>query len=106
MDDHSKGIRTFSHEKHYILCSEFKHLYVAVTRARERLWIHDEDTKLSEPIRIYWERKGLVNVTNEINISTFIRVSSPSEWNQEGRKFFEQQKYEQVKPLFNISVMH
>ncbi|CAI2183598.1 14619_t:CDS:2, partial [Funneliformis geosporum] len=54
LEDYSKGVRTFSPENHYILSSELKHLYVAITRARERLWIFDEDIKLSEPIRTYW----------------------------------------------------
>ncbi|CAI2171715.1 382_t:CDS:2 [Funneliformis geosporum] len=45
LDDYSGGIREFIPDKHYILCSEFKHLYVAITRARERLWIFDEDSE-------------------------------------------------------------
>ncbi|CAI2185426.1 13549_t:CDS:2 [Funneliformis geosporum] len=55
LDDYDGGIQTFSHEKHYILSSELKHLYVAITRVRERLLIFDEDAELSEPIRTYWK---------------------------------------------------
>src|SRR2546429_7564173 len=36
-------VQAFSHEKHYILSSELKHLYVAVTRARQHIWICDEN---------------------------------------------------------------
>ncbi|CAI2185204.1 1440_t:CDS:2 [Funneliformis geosporum] len=53
--DSPAGSKTFSHEKHYILSSELKHLYVAITRVRERLLIFDEDAELSEPIRTYWK---------------------------------------------------
>lgn len=45
----------FSHEKHYILSSELKHLYVAVTRARRNILICEENTEYSMPIREYWE---------------------------------------------------
>ncbi|CAI2174338.1 545_t:CDS:2 [Funneliformis geosporum] len=62
LDDYSGGIREFIPDKHYILCSEFKHLYVAITRARERLWIFDEDSEKSEPIRTYWRHKKLVEL--------------------------------------------
>ncbi|CAI2181726.1 10963_t:CDS:2, partial [Funneliformis geosporum] len=54
LDDYSAWIPKFSPECHYILSSELKHLYVAITRAREHLWIFDEDAKLSESIRKYW----------------------------------------------------
>ncbi|CAG8633451.1 10410_t:CDS:2, partial [Funneliformis mosseae] len=103
LDDYSKGIRKFFPEKHYILSSEFKHLYVAITRARERLWIFEEDAKLSESICTYWIHKKLVKVTNEIDISTLTKTSSPSEWNYEGKKFFEQRKYVQALFCFKKS---
>ncbi|CAG8603421.1 5444_t:CDS:10 [Funneliformis mosseae] len=103
LDDHSEGNREFSPEKHYILSSELKHLYVAITRAREHLWIFDEDAKLSESIRTYWEHKKLVKITNEIDIFTLTKKSSPSEWNFEGKAFFEQQKYEQAIFCFKRS---
>ena len=103
MDNYSKGTQTFSYEKHYILSSELKHLYVAVTRAREHLWIFDENSELSKPIKTYWKSKKLVKEiesVKEINsFSTLAKKSNPSEWNREGKKFFEQQKYEQVKSL-------
>jgi ATP-dependent exoDNAse (exonuclease V) beta subunit len=103
LDGYSKGIQTFSHEKHYILSSELKHLYVAVTRAREHLWIFDENAELSESIQIYWKSKNLVKVIESVKeidpSSNFTKKSSPSEWNKEGIKYFEQRKYEQVKSL-------
>ncbi|CAJ0830064.1 3508_t:CDS:2, partial [Entrophospora sp. SA101] len=61
-DNHSKGIQEFYHEKHYILSSELKHLYVAVTRARQQIWIYDENTEWREPICKYWKHHGLINV--------------------------------------------
>ena len=70
--------------------------------------IYDEDAELSESMRMYWERKGLVKVEEKIStstISTFVKESGPSEWNQEGIKYFEQQKYEQVNLPFKPLVL-
>ncbi|CAG8599954.1 4791_t:CDS:10 [Funneliformis mosseae] len=103
LDDNSEWIRKFSSEKHYILSSELKHLYVAITRAREHLWIFDEDAKLSESIRTYWVRKKLVKVTNGIDVSKLTKTSSSYEWNREGRMFFEQRNYEQAIFCFKKS---
>ena len=109
-----RGCSGFSHEKHYILSSELKQLYVAITRARQRLWIYDEDTEYSMPIRNYW--KDLIKVetiekeaafsTSAIDreveiiysiLSTLAKKSDSREWNQQGIDFFEQRRYEQVK---------
>ena len=106
LDDRSKGIQTFSHEKHYILSSELKHLYVAVTRARQQVWIYDENTEFSEPIRSYWEHNDLTRVVNikdanEIgSLSTLAKKSNPDEWDKKGWDFFEEKNYDQVKKLY------
>lgn len=103
MDDYSKGLQTFSHEKHYILCTELKNLYVAVTRARQRLWIFDENTEYIEPIKTYWMHQKLIRVIKrgeEIGaFSSLAKKSSPKEWDLQGKKFMERQQYELVKLL-------
>ncbi|RIA97760.1 P-loop containing nucleoside triphosphate hydrolase protein [Glomus cerebriforme] len=43
LSENSDPVPTFSYEKHYILSSELKHLYVAITRARQRIWICEEN---------------------------------------------------------------
>ena len=100
------GRQPFSHEKHYILSSELKHLYVAVTRARQHIWICDDDPEHSMPIREYWEQHGLIKVTESVDeINTFsilAKKSGSREWDQQGKNFFEQQQYEQVKIPYNI----
>lgn len=95
MNGYSKGLQTFSHEKHYILCPELKNLYVAVTRARRRLWIFDENTEYSEPMREYWVQKGLVN-EEKSSLSSFAKESSLQEWYLQGKKFFERRQYKLV----------
>ncbi|CAB4488006.1 unnamed protein product [Rhizophagus irregularis] len=136
----SERVPVFSHEKHYILSSELKHLYVAVTRARRNIWICDENTEYSLPIRVYWERceedreedqeedrvdqeeevreeedweeyreedrkkdQRLFRVKTISNLgqaktffSNLAKKSSPDEWDQKGRDYFEKQQYEQA----------
>ncbi|CAJ0765167.1 16334_t:CDS:1, partial [Entrophospora sp. SA101] len=121
----------FYHEKHYILSSELKHLYVAVTRARQQIWIYDENTEWREPICKYWKHHGLINViVNENENDTLSTLdeegsgspyqchskqakialsnlaekkkSSTDEWDQQGKIFFERQQYDLVKFAFEI----
>ncbi|PKY58174.1 P-loop containing nucleoside triphosphate hydrolase protein [Rhizophagus irregularis] len=98
LNENSKGIQTFSHERHYILSSEFKNLYVAVTRARQRLWICDENIEYSMPIRKYWKRLDIIKTEQSKGgiLSNFAKKSESYEWNQRGKNFFEQRQYEQA----------
>ena len=102
-DGHSKRPKAFSHEKHYILSSELKHLYVAVTRARQQIWIYDENTELSEPIHSYWKHHDLTRIikdTNEIkSLPTLAKKSNSDEWNEKGWSFINKESYQQVKKL-------
>jgi ATP-dependent exoDNAse (exonuclease V) beta subunit len=100
LGDNSKGVQAFSHEKHYILSSELKHLYVAVTRAKQHLWICDEEPEYSMPIQKYWVHHKLIKVgrdMDEVILSTLAKKSNSREWNKQGIEFFEQRQYEQVK---------
>lgn len=51
----SERVPAFSHEKHYILLSELRYLYVAVIRAQWNIWICDKNTECSMPFQIYWK---------------------------------------------------
>lgn len=62
LDCHSRiNCQSFVDTKHNVLCSELKQLYVALTRAKKRLWICEEDVEeFSKPMFSYWEKKNLV----------------------------------------------
>lgn len=49
----------FDGNKHFLLCSELKLFYVAVTRTRQRLWICEDKNDLCHPIFDYWKKVGL-----------------------------------------------
>ncbi|UZO21754.1 uncharacterized protein OCT59_014139 [Rhizophagus irregularis] len=101
----SEGVQTFSHEKHYILSSELKHLYVAVTRAKQLLFICDEDTEYSMPIQKYWNHFGLIEIQNvdKRTLFTYAKESDSCEWDEQGKDFFEQRQYEQAVFCFEKS---
>jgi len=109
LEGNSKRIRSFSHEKHYILSHELKNLYVAITRARQHIWILDEDAERVRPVQRYWENRNLVKVIQSLDeigtMSALAKKSTKDEWNEQGKAFFEKQKYDLVKivseyPLF------
>ena len=109
LGDNSKGIRTFSHEKHYILSQELKNLYVAITRARQHIWIFDEDAERVRPVQSYWENRNLVKVIESLDeigtMSALAKKSTKDEWNKQGKAFFEKQKYDLVTNRFRVSIV-
>lgn len=69
----SSRIQSFFDSKHNVLCSELKQLYVALTRARKRLWICEEDgDEFCRPMFYYWEKKNLVQF--KILDSSFVKA--------------------------------
>jgi len=110
LSDNSKGIRTFSHEKHYILSHELKNLYVAITRARQHIWILDEDAEWVRPVQRYWENRNLVKVIQSLDeigtMSALAKKSTKDEWrNEQGKVFFEKQKYDLVTNRFRVFIV-
>lgn len=83
----STALSCFDMEKHAVLCSELKQLYVAITRTRQRLWIC-ESTGFSEPIYDYWKKLSLVEVKH-LSGSFADKMQIPSskeEWRSRGVK--------------------
>lgn len=85
----------FDLQKHSLLCVELKLLYVMMTRARQHLVIYDEDVQLRKPMLDYWVGLKLVT-TQPLDDSIrnmFLTVSSPDEWEQRGKMFFERKQF-------------
>lgn len=77
----------FDMQKHTVLCSELKQLYVAITRTRQRLWIC-ESIGFSEPIYDYWKKLSLVEVKllSDSFVDKMSVPSSEDEWRLQGIK--------------------
>lgn len=74
--------------QHNMLCSELKHLYVAITRTRQKLWIFENVEELSKPMFVYWKKLGFVQVQefNESLAQEMQVASSQEEWKSRGIK--------------------
>ena len=88
LDSTAPGNPSFSHEKHNVMCSELKQLYVAITRTRQRLWICENIEEFSKPMFDYWKKMCLVQVTQlDESLAHEMRVAStPEEWKATGIK--------------------
>ncbi|PNY04542.1 regulator of nonsense transcripts-like protein [Trifolium pratense] len=99
----SNSFQSFNDSKHNILCSELKQLYVAITRARQRLWIC-ENTKeeYCEPMFDYWKRKCLVQFKElDDSLGQAMKVaSSPEEWKSRGKELYQQRNFEMATICF------
>ncbi|KAA1475419.1 hypothetical protein DENSPDRAFT_842194 [Dentipellis sp. KUC8613] len=89
---------TFDEFKLAGLSSELKFLYVAITRARKNLWIVDGSARC-EDMKLYWESKGLVEIsTDGSTLSKFAVASTAEEWARSGtaRTLFYREQYTQA----------
>jgi superfamily I DNA/RNA helicase len=78
----------FDGNKHFLLCSELKLLYVAVTRTRQRLWICEDKNDLYHPIFDYWKMLCLVQVRQLDSLCSeeMQKQSSTEDWRLRGIK--------------------
>ncbi|CAL5379006.1 unnamed protein product [Camellia sinensis] len=93
---------SFNLEKHSVLCSELKQLYVAITRTRQRLWICENVEEFSEPMFDYWKKLRIVeekllddSLAREMQIE-----SSQEEWKSRGIKFFHEHNFKNAITCF------
>ncbi|KAK0444909.1 uncharacterized protein EV420DRAFT_1721414 [Desarmillaria tabescens] len=90
----------FDHIRHASICNELKSLYVAITRARENIWIADGSEK-GEPMRIFWTNKDLINnYTRGSDAPRLASSSTPEEWAAEGRELFNAKRFLQAKHCY------
>ncbi|OMO72635.1 hypothetical protein COLO4_27518 [Corchorus olitorius] len=93
---------SFKLEKHNMLCSELKQLYVAITRTRQRLWICENEEEFSNPVFDFWKKKCLVQVRkldNSLARSMHL-PSSLEEWKSLGYKLLQQRNYAMATGCF------
>ncbi|KAJ1562477.1 hypothetical protein HK096_009265, partial [Nowakowskiella sp. JEL0078] len=90
----------FYNEKHNILATELKILYTAITRARHRLWIFDENIESRRTIFSYWNSLGLVEQAETSKLKSnsqfraFAQKSSALDWANKGKELFERRQYQ------------
>jgi len=112
-------------ENYGMVCNEFKQLYVALTRPRNRIVIYDDDIVKRQPMEKYWKNLNLVqiiskdiieNTTGSATAQTsssankdlesfksLIASTSEEEWKKQGLKMFRNKYYEQAVKCFERS---
>ncbi|XP_058076289.1 uncharacterized protein LOC131224868 [Magnolia sinica] len=92
----------FDMANHSILCSELKQLYLAITRARQRLWICESIEDLSKPMFDYWKKKCLVQVRHwdQSLVQDMQTASSTEDWRLRGTELFNEGKFEMAMNCF------
>jgi hypothetical protein len=78
----------FDRNKHYLLCSELKQLYVAITRTRQRLWICESTDDYCQTMFDYWKKLCIVEVRllDSKLIQAMQKGSSADDWRIRGTK--------------------
>ncbi|KAK7064846.1 UvrD-like helicase ATP-binding domain-containing protein [Favolaschia claudopus] len=96
---------TLDSMRHAIICSELKFLYVAITRARNNIWIADCSTK-GEPMRLLWtSRDQIQNCVLGVDTPRFAISSTREEWQQQARTLFDNERYSQARLCFARAYM-
>ncbi|EJF58550.1 P-loop containing nucleoside triphosphate hydrolase protein, partial [Dichomitus squalens LYAD-421 SS1] len=86
--------------RHSGICRELKHLYVAITRARQNLWITDCSQK-AEPLRLLWATKGVVEEhIPGTPIPKLAKSSRKEEWANAARSLFVKRQYSEAVDAF------
>ncbi|CAO2036355.1 unnamed protein product [Urochloa humidicola] len=92
----------FDRNKHYLLCSELKQLYVAITRTRQRLWICENTDDYCQPMFDYWKKLCIVEVRllDSSLIQAMQTGSSADDWRLRGTKLFNEGQFEMATMCF------
>ncbi|KAJ7237490.1 hypothetical protein B0H12DRAFT_1238227 [Mycena haematopus] len=82
-----------------------KFLYVAITRARNNVWLADTSSR-GEPMRILWtSRDQIQNCTPGTDTPRLAISSTAAEWEEQGRRLFANKRYQQSKHCFERALL-
>ncbi|KAH6917677.1 hypothetical protein BKA70DRAFT_1178699 [Coprinopsis sp. MPI-PUGE-AT-0042] len=103
MPDHERPPAPhFDPIRHASLCSELKFLYVAVTRARKKLWIYDSSDKAGA-LQHVWTSLGLIDnfdPSGGQQLPRFASASSRQEWQEAADRLFDNENYAEAVLAF------
>ncbi|KAJ7171695.1 hypothetical protein C8R43DRAFT_874648, partial [Mycena crocata] len=104
-NNYSTPAPVFDKMRHGGVCTELKFLYVAITRARNNIWIADCSTK-GEPMRMLWTSKDQVqNCVLGTDTPRFAISSTPEDWREQGRKLFDTAHFSEAKMCYERAYM-
>eukprot|EP00358_Blepharisma_japonicum_P006165 CAMPEP_0202940410 /NCGR_PEP_ID=MMETSP1395-20130829/559_1 /ASSEMBLY_ACC=CAM_ASM_000871 /TAXON_ID=5961 /ORGANISM="Blepharisma japonicum, Strain Stock R1072" /LENGTH=991 /DNA_ID=CAMNT_0049634873 /DNA_START=326 /DNA_END=3298 /DNA_ORIENTATION=- len=98
--------------RYSLLCTELKHLYVAITRPKVRLVIYDDNPENRRFVEEYWEYMGAISSNNVIQASAPVDIlgydgiaqkSSQDAWKTQGLRMMSHKFYDQAAKCFSAS---
>lgn len=97
----------FNLEKHKILCSELKTLYMVVTRAKKHLWFFDESS-FREPFEFLWAENNLIDIATDTHFlkelgDSVLKATSKKDWQKVGKQMFDMRRYSIAEICFKQS---
>jgi hypothetical protein len=101
-----RSLPEFNGQEHHIMCSELKQLYTAITRARVRVVIYDEDPAARAPLFYYFERLGLcdkITILEDSAAPGFVKETSAEEWRVRGQNLMENKVFPLAAQCFQKS---
>ncbi|CAD8101190.1 unnamed protein product [Paramecium primaurelia] len=103
------SIKSFDLNNYNALCNELKYLYVAATRAKNRLIIFDEQPDKRSKIQDLWQSLNLIQILDESyfqnakEMNKIITQNTKEEWYATGMKMFANKYYDQAIKCFDMS---
>ncbi|KAG8880114.1 hypothetical protein FRB98_005338, partial [Tulasnella sp. 332] len=96
----SSSAGRFQEHQHRILQSELKSLYVAVTRAREHVWVWDETEKGEDFVTFLLQRNYIELHERHATVPRIAVKTSTREWGMQGRELFRKRLYTEASTSF------
>lgn len=108
-----KCMGLFDQSKLSLLCTELKHLYVAVTRPKKNLIIFDEDPEKRRFMEEFWKYMDAVDIVDgnnfcgdkkiEKDFMAIAQQTSGDAWRIQGERMMSHKFYDQAAKCFSVS---
>jgi tetratricopeptide (TPR) repeat protein len=91
-----------------LLCTELKHLYVAVTRPKKNLIIFDEEPEKRRFMQEYWDYMDVVQFLEkkesaDVDYKSIAQKTNAEAWRNQGERMMSHKFYDQAAKCFNVS---
>ncbi|CAK57389.1 unnamed protein product (macronuclear) [Paramecium tetraurelia] len=103
------SIKSLDLNNYNALCNELKYLYVAATRAKNRLIIFDDQPEKRNQIQNLWQSLNLIQILDESyfqnakEMNKIVTQNTKEEWYATGMKMFANKYYDQAIKCFEMS---
>ena len=106
--DKLKCLGSVDQSKLSLLCTELKHLYVAVTRPKRNLIIFDEEPEKRRFMQDYWDYMGVIQFLekkddSQVDYKSIAQRTNSEAWQAQGERMMSHKFYDQAAKCFSVS---